>query len=294
MLKGKVMMASTKAYTPVIVKIMLLCDFPADAIMVRYIDQLGLKQLEDATTMCFDKAKDFFTVCEDGNFEPRPMLIHLCQFKALLLYFMQRGQELSTIFIKDDVLDMKKIKFKKYCGSANYHAYSATFGLPILTATSPWIDANTNEVIDTTNLLTVQEFQRCVERDRNHYADLKVDMDFINWNHGFIATAHMHHMNEVLDKTYVPLSEINIGIIQENMTFMYAVLEDHLKTNREKSLVCQFKSTVDPQGIYRELKKLALRFNAAQLSADTMLDDIKKTRFTENWFGKANDFVFCI
>ena len=53
---------------------------------------------------------------------------------------------------------------------------------------------------------------------------------------------------------------------------MYAVLEDHLKTVKGKSLVSHYESTRDVQSIYyRELKKHALSSTAAQLSGDTLL-----------------------
>ena len=59
---------------------------------------------------------------------------------------------------------------------------------------------------------------------------------------------------------------------KEMQTFMYAVLEDLLKTVKGKSLVSHYESTRDVQSIYnRELKKHALSSTAAQLSGDTLL-----------------------
>jgi hypothetical protein len=62
-------------------------------------------------------------------------------------------------------------------------------------------------------------------------------------------------------------------------------------TYKDKSLVRQFKSTLDAQGIYRELKKHVLSLIEAKLLGDTLLQDIKKTRFPQNWNGEAYDFV---
>jgi hypothetical protein len=72
---------------------------------------------------------------------------------------------------------------------------------------------------------------------------------------------------------------------------MYNVFKDHLKTSKGKPLVSQFRSTIDAQGIYRELKKHASSLVEAQLLGDMLLQDIKKTRFSENWSRKAYDFV---
>jgi hypothetical protein len=76
----------------VISKIILLCDFPADSIMVSYIDQQGWKELEDVISIGVDEIKDFFTVRSDGFFEAKPMQIHLRRFKAFILYYKRRGQ----------------------------------------------------------------------------------------------------------------------------------------------------------------------------------------------------------
>jgi hypothetical protein len=164
-----------------------------------------LEELEDIITIGVDKVKDFFTVGDVGNFEAKPMVIHLCMFKVFLLYLMRKGQASSTTFNEDDVLDMKKTKFKKYCGSANYHADIAPFCSPVMTVTRPRIDTYADEVVHTMDLLTVKEFQQRVERNKNHYVDLKDDKAFINWNDNSVATAHKYYMDDVLDKTNIPI-----------------------------------------------------------------------------------------
>ena len=72
---------------------------------------------------------------------------------------------------------------------------------------------------------------------------------------------------------------------------MYAVLEDHLKTDKGKSLVSHYETTRDAQSIYRELKKHALSSTAAQLSGDTLLQYITTARYPGNWRGTAYGFV---
>jgi hypothetical protein len=76
-------MVTQKLYTPVISKIILLCAFPADYIMVRHIDQQGWKELEDVFPLVL---MNFFTVHSDGFLEAKPMHIHLRMFKAFLLF----------------------------------------------------------------------------------------------------------------------------------------------------------------------------------------------------------------
>jgi hypothetical protein len=285
--------ATGKTHTPVIAKIIALCGFPLDSTMVRYIDQQGWTELEHVTTIGVDEIKDFFTTRSDGNFDAKPMLVHLRMFKVFLLYYMRKGLELHTVLTEDDVMYMTKVEFKEYCGSAEYFADAAKIGLPPVVHSNPRTpyDATASGNTGTIDLLTAQEFRRGVKRDKTHYADLKDDKYFNTWNRGFVATAHMHHTQHVLDEKYIPTTEIDIAVFKEMQTFMYAVLEDHLKTDKGKSLVSQFESTRDAQSIYRELKKHALSSTAAQLSGDTLLQYITTTRFPGSWRGTAYAFV---
>jgi hypothetical protein len=157
-MKGKVTMVTQKHYTPVISKVIFLCDFPSASIMVCYIDKQGLKELEDVISFDVDEQKDFFTVCSDGFFEAKPMQIHLCMFKAFLLYLMRKGQELSTTLNKDDVLNMKKTEFKKYCCSANQCSDAAVSGSPELARTITTREAIAREVDTTMEWFTIQKF----------------------------------------------------------------------------------------------------------------------------------------
>ena len=139
--------------------------------------------------------------------------------------------------------------------------------------------------------LTALEFRRGVKRDKTHYEDLKDDKFFNTWNRGFVATAHMHHTHLVLDEGYFPKTDNERAVFKEMQTFMYAVLEDHLKTDKGKSLVSHYEGTRDAQSIYRELKKHALSSTAAQLSGDTLLQYITTARYPGNWRGTAYGFV---
>lgn len=139
--------------------------------------------------------------------------------------------------------------------------------------------------------MTVQEFCRGVKRDKTHYEDLKDDKYFNSWNRGFVATAHMHHTHLVLDENYIPKNDVEIAVFKEIQTFMYAVLEDHLKTDKGKSLVSQYELKRDAQSIYRDLKKHALGSTAAQLSGDTLLQYITTTRYPGTWRGTSFNFV---
>jgi hypothetical protein len=116
-IKGKTRMVARKFYTPGISKIMLMCDFHDDSTMARYIDQQQWAELEHVAMIDVIEVKDFFTVDQDGNFEAKPMMVHLCMFKAFLLFYRQKRRESPFKMTEDNVLLITKGEFNRYWDS---------------------------------------------------------------------------------------------------------------------------------------------------------------------------------
>jgi hypothetical protein len=161
-------------------------------------------------------------------------------------------------------LIMKK-PFENYMSSAEFREHLAACESPL----KPPPPTFSNGVTATKGL-AVQEFRRGSKRDKTYYEDLKDDKFFNTWNRGFIATAYMHQTDLVLDEKYIPKTDAEKALFKEMQTFMYAVIEDHLKTDKDKLLVSHYELLLNAQNIYRELKKRALNSTAAQLSGDTL------------------------
>jgi hypothetical protein len=257
-----------------------LCSFPNDSTMEKYMDQQGWSVLEDVTMVALDEVKDFATFKDDGAFEAKPMMHHLRMITGFLLFYNRMSRELSSLLDEDDVMAIPITCFQEYCGSPDYHADLEAGLAPKRFASS---------VVD--SAMTPQEFRRSVKRDKTHRTSLKDNKHFNSWNRGIFATAFMHHTHLVLDENYIPTTEKNTAIFREIQTFMYAVLEEHLKTDKGKSLVSQFESDRDAQSIYRKLKKHAKRSTVAQISADSLLQYITTARFPGNWRGMSYSFV---
>jgi hypothetical protein len=185
MVKGKVLMENENVFTHLIAKIKLLCGFPADSTMVRYIDQQGWTSLEDVTLIGVQEVKDFFTVDTDGHFKTKPMMVHLRIFKAILLFYTRKRRESPLKMTEEDVLLTTKQEFNQCCMSDKYH-----FDLAIscvnetLEETTPSFIGNYGA--DMTMLLTTPVFQGCLEQKEEHYADLNDDEDFSVWMKVFI------------------------------------------------------------------------------------------------------------
>ena len=255
-----------------------ICGFPSVSTMVKIIAQQQWSELSDVTMLTLDDIKDLILTKEDGSFESKPMVIHVRKLKGFLLFYNRKSKSLYTTLGPDDVLDITKTEFAEYCGSPEYHADLAG-GLMVKQSSS---------VPDT---LTAQEFRKSIKRNKTHYSDLKDDKHFNSWNRGFIATAHMHHTHLILDPAYAPKTSEEIAVFAEMQTFMYAVFEDHLKTDTGKSLVSRYEGSHDAQSVYKELLKHAKSSTAAQLSGDTLLKYITSARFPGNWRGTSHGIV---
>jgi hypothetical protein len=68
----------SRAHTVVTDHIIQLCDFPADSVMVKYIDQQQWSTLSHVILVGLEEVDEFFTVKDNGiTFDSMPMLLHL-------------------------------------------------------------------------------------------------------------------------------------------------------------------------------------------------------------------------
>jgi hypothetical protein len=72
---------------------------------------------------------------------------------------------------------------------------------------------------------------------------------------------------------------------------MYAVMEEHLKTDKGISLVSKYESDNNAQSIYFELKKHGTSSTAAWLAGDTVMKYLKNARYPGEWRGTSFGFV---
>jgi hypothetical protein len=113
-----------------------LCDIPDDKVLVELINQQKWTKLFHVTTIGIDKVKDFYATRRDGNFEAKPMMIHICIFKCFLLFYKRTRCEGSSILTEADVMNFTKTAFHGYCGSDDYAVDLASYGMPQKRSTS--------------------------------------------------------------------------------------------------------------------------------------------------------------
>jgi hypothetical protein len=108
-------------FTPVIAKIVALCGLPFYSTMVKFIEQQEWLELGHVTSIGVNEVKDFHTVRNDGNYDAKPMMIHLRMLKAFLMFYTRKCHELSTTLDEHDVMDFTNTQLKEYVGSPDYH-----------------------------------------------------------------------------------------------------------------------------------------------------------------------------
>jgi hypothetical protein len=103
-------------FTPVIANIVALCGLPVYSAMVKFIEHQEWSELGHVTSIGVNEVKDFNTVRNDGNYDAKPMMIHLRMIKAFLMFYLRKCHELSTTLDEDDVMDFTNTYFKEYVG----------------------------------------------------------------------------------------------------------------------------------------------------------------------------------
>jgi hypothetical protein len=236
--------------------------------------------------------KDIYTVSSDGvTVKAWPLKTHLRMLQCFLLWFKWHNRSFYCTTSEDDVLLLQKSAFDEYIRSEEYAEDNAAAS--ILAAASlrapPSTGSGSGNVgtSGTTatggnvvpGTMTAQEFRHGVKRDIAHYTNVKDDEHFSTWHWKFVATACMHHTHLVLDPKYVTQDDVAKAAFKEMQIFMYAVMAEHFKTDKGKSLVSQYEKDHDAQSIYRDLKKHALGSTSAWLSGDALLKNI-----TSAWY----------
>ena len=80
-------------------------------------------------------------------------------------------------------------------------------------------------------------FIRSIKRDASQYKPLKNEDTWDDWHRNFKTTARVHRVHDVLDSSYVPNTQDEILVWEEQLTFLYSVFENNLLTDFGKSLV---------------------------------------------------------
>lgn len=104
-----------------------------------------------------------------------------------------------------------------------------------------------------TTYTKAESFKRGVKREKSHYKVFKHERTWNDWNRNFRSTVKMHDLGNVLDHLYVPSTQEDQELFEEQQIFLYSVFEEMSKTDMGKKLVRDHEITNDAQKIYEKL-----------------------------------------
>jgi hypothetical protein len=149
--------------------------------LVKFIEQQEWSELGHVTSIAVNEVKVFHTVRNDGNYDAKPIMIHLRMFKAFLMFYTRKFHEMSTTLDENDVIDFTNTQFKEYVWSPHYNDDLAMSGA---TPKPKLLPRGINSIATATDDLNAQEFRKGVRHDKTHYTDPKYDKYFTTWNRG--------------------------------------------------------------------------------------------------------------
>ena len=95
----------------------------------------------------------------------------------------------------------------------------------------------------TTTRTLASEFRRASNRDKAHYRELKSETHWDEWRQATLATVASHGCENVLNTTYVPVTQEDVKLFQEMQKFMYDVFVSVLQTSMGR-FMCANTSTM--------------------------------------------------
>jgi hypothetical protein len=109
-----------KKLTNIIQHIMMLCGFPEDSLMVEVIKQEGWTSWRISVSSLLTRSRITGLLRGDGMHLGCSMMVHICMFKAFLLYYKRKSRDHTYPPDEEDVLEYTKFVFNEYCRSDQY------------------------------------------------------------------------------------------------------------------------------------------------------------------------------
>jgi hypothetical protein len=169
-------------HSPVIAKIISLCGFSDESVMVKFIKQKQWKKLFQVTSISVGDVKDFYTVKKDGiSVDEKPLKIHVRMLKCFLLYYKRKCREQDKFLSENDVMNIERDQFYSYCGSDNYFMDLAVCDKESNTKQVYTVDTSVVDVVNAPESVKTED-----ARDNNLYdegfkeengANVDVDLD---------------------------------------------------------------------------------------------------------------------
>jgi len=213
----------------------------------------------------------------------------------LFIQFVRYRQLLNTpIESNDDVMEVTRAEFDRFRinGVVQYHELVAKAAAanappqPAPTIAAPAITGGvaSNKPIDL--------FRRGIMQDQSAFPELKNEEDNDAWHQSFETQAHAQDVAKVLDPTFIPATPDEIELFDAQKTYVYAVLESKVLTDRGRAIVREHATDRNAQQAYDKIRKHHTASTKAKMASSDLLTYITSTRLgTTAWRGATEGFI---
>ena len=255
-------------HTPVIAKIISLCGFSDDSVMVEFIKQKQWKKLLQVTNISVDDVKDFHTVKKDGiSMDQKPLMIHVRMLKCFLLYYKRKCREHDKYLCEKDVMNIESNQFYLYCGSTDYFMDLSACVEESSTKQVDMLNTGIVDIVNAAESIQMEDVRGSSPFDEGleeeNVANIDVDVD-------------IHHFDVINDDLYV--SERNIGEdVLEKMDSLTYLAQNHLEevTASDESYCISIRNPNGEYDLYRE----------NTIISNVVVDEIDTTRHLDEGKG---------
>jgi hypothetical protein len=137
-----------------------------------------------------------------------------------------------------------------------------------------------------------QMFRRKIKVDATLFPVLKDEKYHDVWHRSFVNQARAQDVSEVLDPSYVPVTQDDMNLFAEKQKFLYAVLETKVLTDRGKSIIRDHEEDFNAQQVYKKLKEYHLTSTKAMIESSSILAYITSSKLGEgSWNGTSEAFI---
>ena len=143
-----------------------------------------------------------------------------------------------------------------------------------------------------TNYAPVDSFRKGIKLDPEAYPKLKDDKHKVRWHRSMRNTARAQNVANVLDHSYVPMTQEDKDLFEAQQTYLYNVLDNCVFTDRGKEIVRTYYDTSDAQKVYEEICILHKESTSAKLDTSNNLSYLTSMQLGDgSWKGTAVGFL---
>ena len=137
----------------------------------------------------------------------------------------------------------------------------------------------------------LDNFKRSIKRDPSAYPTIKDHAKWDNWNRSLIAQARVDDVSDILDPTYIPITDTDKDLFRVKQSYLYNVFNKCILTDLGQKLVRTYAETFDAQKIYKALIDHAQASTAAELKKEALMVYVTTARLDSTWRGDTEGFI---